>query len=145
MKFPSLSMLSLLFAWCSASTIPSTPRGDDSPFVLITTKTSATMFKAADYPPGSGVYMCQDPNWGGCVEAPLPDLKEHPDAWCVGITGAWDNSISAFGPDKGLLCTIWDASACTGGGYNIRWPGIADLRTVGWDDKISSFWCVADV
>ncbi|KAF2814007.1 uncharacterized protein BDZ99DRAFT_516629 [Mytilinidion resinicola] len=136
MKLLSLPAFTLLFAWSSAATL-NTPRGEDPSFVLFTTKTGTTRPDA--YPPGSGVYMCKDPNWGGCVQAPLPDLKEHPEVWCIGITGSWDNAISAFGPDKGLLCTIWDASACTGGGYDIRWPGIPDLRTVGWDDKISSF------
>ncbi|KAJ7881519.1 hypothetical protein B0H14DRAFT_3760409 [Mycena olivaceomarginata] len=63
-------------------------------------------------------------------------------AQCVPFPSDFDNVISAFGPDSDQDCFIFVEDNCTGGTFGpIRNPGISDLRTIGFNDVISSFAC----
>ncbi|KAK4676329.1 hypothetical protein QC764_510715 [Podospora pseudoanserina] len=84
-----------------------------------------------------GVFVTQDINWGGRSEHLIVVRGQ-----CLTLGNGWPNVISAFGPDSGLTCTIWDNNGCTGPSFGpITFPGIANLVTVGWNDRINSFRC----
>lgn len=86
------------------------------------------------------VKYCMDINFGGdCLK-----VSQFNATQCVGIGKGFNDQISSFAPDKGLKCTIWSDFDCQGTGFRyITNPGVADLRTSGWNDVISSFECIA--
>ncbi|KAF2500047.1 hypothetical protein BU16DRAFT_235198 [Lophium mytilinum] len=100
-----------------------------------------------EVPPGSGVYFCPDKEWGHL------DHRENLCAWisaryfdegaaiCINFVDGYDNTISSFGPDRGLKCTVYDFSYCTGPSLDIWWPGYADMSWNGWDNRVSSYRC----
>ncbi|KAK5019074.1 hypothetical protein BJ546DRAFT_449865 [Cryomyces antarcticus] len=85
------------------------------------------------------VYVCTDINWGGqCSYIATPLNK------CVVLEGALLDSISSFGPDQGGFCIITDNPRCgvSSPYFDISYPGIADLRTIGWNDRVQSYICL---
>ncbi|CAO1597572.1 MAG: hypothetical protein LQ349_001079 [Xanthoria aureola] len=84
------------------------------------------------------VKVCKDINFRGRCET-LTANKQR----CYDLFNGWSNEISAFGPERGTSCTIYDNRGCYGPEYaGIRYPGISDLRRVGWNDRASSYRCV---
>ncbi|VBB74915.1 Putative protein of unknown function [Podospora comata] len=85
-----------------------------------------------------GVYVTVHIYWGGTSAYISPVNR----GACADLVPAWKNVISSFGPDSPLVCWIYDGDWCTGDWYGpIYNPGIADLTTVGWNDRINSFIC----
>ncbi|KAK4172391.1 hypothetical protein QBC36DRAFT_197087 [Triangularia setosa] len=84
-----------------------------------------------------GIFVTADINFGGRSEHLIVTRGS-----CLTLGNGWPNVISSFGPDSGLTCTIWDDNGCTGASRGgIVFPGISNLVTVGWNDRINSFRC----
>ncbi|KAK4238368.1 hypothetical protein C8A03DRAFT_33609 [Achaetomium macrosporum] len=89
-----------------------------------------------------GVIICRDINWaqGTCGYAKQP--------WnvCIRLDSPWWHTISSIGPDEynaivaysDFNCGSSDQIAIFNPGYGLS-RSQADLRTVGWNDKIGSF------
>ncbi|KAK4160697.1 hypothetical protein QBC43DRAFT_337980 [Cladorrhinum sp. PSN259] len=63
---------------------------------------------------------------------------------CLTLGNGWPNTISSFGPDSGLTCNVFDNDGCNnsaGSVTGIRFPGVSDLNTFGFNDRINSFVC----
>ncbi|KAF2797048.1 hypothetical protein K505DRAFT_151410 [Melanomma pulvis-pyrius CBS 109.77] len=91
-----------------------------------------------------GFYMTTDPEWGYGHQTGerLHDWTSDPG--CVSLEGTpFDKSISSFGPDEGVKCTVYDETDCTGEELVIFHPGYAEMGWDGWDDRISSLNCSA--
>ncbi|ETW80094.1 hypothetical protein HETIRDRAFT_419684 [Heterobasidion irregulare TC 32-1] len=61
---------------------------------------------------------------------------------CVGVGSNFNDDVSSFGPDPGLVCTIYSDAGCVGratGG--IVYPGIDNLADYNNNDAMSSFSC----
>lgn len=86
------------------------------------------------------VKLCTDPGWGGiCI------TKYAPQRDCIGKFSEFNDRISAFGPEKGQRCTIYKDDGCKGDYFtNIRYPGYSNLKTIGFDNQMSSYDCVFD-
>ncbi|TFK67856.1 hypothetical protein BDN72DRAFT_73481 [Pluteus cervinus] len=88
------------------------------------------------------VYYCTDINWGGsCHQSPPVDGSCHN---MQGGVAQYNDQISSFGPDPNLYCIIFrdlDCKFTTGGYTSVGYPGVADLRTIGFNDAISSYTC----
>ncbi|KAK4207474.1 hypothetical protein QBC37DRAFT_380041 [Rhypophila decipiens] len=84
------------------------------------------------------VFITEHANWGGRNEL----LTQNTGA-CRTLGNGWPNTITAFGPDPGVTCTIYDRPQCQGSQFwPIRNPGYANLNTIGWNDRIQSFNCL---
>ncbi|KAK0664520.1 hypothetical protein QBC41DRAFT_359175 [Cercophora samala] len=78
-----------------------------------------------------GVFVTADINWGGRSEHLIVVRGQ-----CLTLGNGWPNVISSFGPDSGLN------NGCTGPSFGpITFPGIANLVSIGWNDRINSFRC----
>ncbi|KAH8799686.1 hypothetical protein F5884DRAFT_905190 [Xylogone sp. PMI_703] len=98
-----------------------------------------------------GVEICTDINWGGQCGyqvQPLSDPNMISQVWqCIVLTSPWLYTISSFGPDQGAYaqlhgdtccgCTCEAPSGCTAA---VTYPGFADLRDIGWNDAIGSWY-----
>ncbi|KAK0742578.1 hypothetical protein B0T21DRAFT_435002 [Apiosordaria backusii] len=85
-----------------------------------------------------GVYVTIHINWSGGGGWIGPVNR----GACADLVVSWKNVISSFGPDSPLVCWIYDGDWCTGDWYGpIYNPGIADLTTIGFNDRINSFIC----
>ncbi|KAF1987667.1 hypothetical protein K402DRAFT_43369 [Aulographum hederae CBS 113979] len=89
--------------------------------------------------------MCTDPWWsnrettGNCRVFPIRYGA------CISLPGTpFFKTISSFGPDEGMKCTVFDALGCQGRSFDIWYPGYADMRWNGWDDRIQSYRCAPD-
>ncbi|TLD20382.1 hypothetical protein PspLS_08461 [Pyricularia sp. CBS 133598] len=85
-------------------------------------------------------YACIHPGW----TAPCQYFVIGVSTQCYNFLGDWDNSISAFGPDQGTICNLYDSPNCVDSPRTIGslvWPGISDLAALGWDNAVSSFRC----
>ncbi|GAB1312742.1 hypothetical protein MFIFM68171_02952 [Madurella fahalii] len=95
--------------------------------------TGITLDKRARYT----VYITQHINWNGIAQNLGLNTGE-----CHSLGNGWPRIVSSFGPSAGVTCTIYDNSRCRGSAYGgIRYPGIANLRTIGWNDRIMSLRC----
>ncbi|KAJ7204911.1 hypothetical protein C8J57DRAFT_1673250 [Mycena rebaudengoi] len=64
---------------------------------------------------------------------------------CVNLGPDLDKQVSSFGPDQGQNCFLWRFPAC--GSFNsakdlvqnVRFPGIANLADVNFDNAMSSY------
>ncbi|EON62732.1 hypothetical protein W97_01957 [Coniosporium apollinis CBS 100218] len=85
-----------------------------------------------------GVYICEHTYFHGHCEHQVTALAQ-----CNRLTDYWKLRISSFGPDQGLLCTVYDNDDCINPtrGYSFQYPGDVDLNTVGWNDRIRSYIC----
>ncbi|TFK72120.1 hypothetical protein BDN72DRAFT_855751 [Pluteus cervinus] len=92
----------------------------------------------------SEVFYCTDINYGGnCHHS--PKITANPAGVCHNMKGdvaQFNDAISSFGPDEDLLCTVFNLS--NGRGVPVDYPGYADLRTIGFNDVISSYLCYVD-
>ncbi|ORX89856.1 hypothetical protein BCR34DRAFT_319398 [Clohesyomyces aquaticus] len=87
----------------------------------------------------AGVYVCPDPNWTGHCKYYRQCMGSSPDNCMV-----LDGKASAIGPDMGAKCLFYKNAFCDdigGGRLQLEWPGVADLRTNGWDDVVRSYQC----
>ncbi|MCJ1229044.1 hypothetical protein MMC12_005708 [Toensbergia leucococca] len=90
-----------------------------------------------------GVYICADINWGGtCGYAVQPTYT------CIDLGSDWDKKISSFGPDESTECVLYNVHGCLpdyasfpNGQPDIHYPGVADMRTISFNDLTSSFRC----
>ncbi|KAK4220802.1 hypothetical protein QBC38DRAFT_341117, partial [Podospora fimiseda] len=87
------------------------------------------------------VYVTEDINFTGRAENLAIELGQ-----CLTLGNGWPNTISSFGPDQGTSSFLYENSLdnCnTNGAWDgtIQWPGIADLRSIGFNDRINSFKC----
>ncbi|KAF2668588.1 hypothetical protein BT63DRAFT_456231 [Microthyrium microscopicum] len=94
---------------------------------------------AQEAPLDNGVYVCLDPNFTGlCQTWPMFAFS----GWCRTLPDPWYKQISSFGPDPSVACYLYSGDHCDGEGYGlIRYPGIANLGDVGWDNRAGSFKC----
>ncbi|KAK3078686.1 hypothetical protein LTS18_006878, partial [Coniosporium uncinatum] len=85
--------------------------------------------------PARGVYYCLDTLWRGKCWHGL--VTPYPRNACWRFPAEGRNSMSCFGPDIGVSCRMWQKYSCFEGGpwRQVNFPGIADLNTVGWNDK----------
>ncbi|OCK79648.1 hypothetical protein K432DRAFT_443726 [Lepidopterella palustris CBS 459.81] len=87
----------------------------------------------------SGVYICSDINWGStCVHLVAPLGGQD----CIKL----DGTASSIGPDQGLTCTFYRNGFCDDLGdkpLTLKYPGVKDLTTIGWNDQARSYSCVA--
>ncbi|MCJ1252134.1 hypothetical protein MMC30_009372 [Trapelia coarctata] len=84
-----------------------------------------------------GLYICNNINFG----APCVHLS-NPFGDCVNLDSNFNDQVSSLGPDAGARCTFHVNYGCSGDFLQgITNPGISDLRTVGFNDKISSYYC----
>ncbi|KAK4185841.1 hypothetical protein QBC35DRAFT_388652 [Podospora australis] len=85
----------------------------------------------------NGVFVGEHAHYGGRTE----HLRVAVGV-CHTLGNGWPNIITAFGPDPGRVCTIYDDNFCSGASYaNIVNPGFPDLGIIGWNDRINSFRC----
>ncbi|TFK67861.1 hypothetical protein BDN72DRAFT_858832 [Pluteus cervinus] len=99
----------------------------------------------------NSVYYCTDINWGGDCHLSPPITGEDVCHNIEGGVGQFNDQISSFGPDSGLYCIIFNSDnvdrdyncVFNTNGYmaGITSPGYADLRTIGFNDVISSYLC----
>ncbi|KAJ7105690.1 hypothetical protein C8R44DRAFT_806666, partial [Mycena epipterygia] len=69
---------------------------------------------------------------------------------CVDLGPDLDKLVSSFGPDPGQTCFLWRFHGC--GSFNtandevmnIKYPGIANLGDVNFDNAASSYHCIFD-
>ncbi|TFK72121.1 hypothetical protein BDN72DRAFT_855753 [Pluteus cervinus] len=92
------------------------------------------------------VFYCTDVNWSGnCHQSPITVDQEGVCRNLKDDVARFNDAISSFGPDEDLHCTVFKDFDCpTNNLYNyaaIEYPGYADLRTIGWNDVISSYTC----
>ncbi|KAM7194409.1 hypothetical protein V8F20_007935 [Naviculisporaceae sp. PSN 640] len=86
------------------------------------------------------VYIGEHANWSTSGRTELLTMNT---AACHTLGNGWPGIITAFGPDSGVTCTIYDRPGCTGSQFwPIRNPGYANLASIGWNDRIRSFVCV---
>ncbi|EJD40055.1 hypothetical protein AURDEDRAFT_127884 [Auricularia subglabra TFB-10046 SS5] len=80
-----------------------------------------------------GVYFCENANFLGA---------------CYGATPRYKNTISSFGPDKGLKCQLYLDGRCAQGPSRgpIHHPGIDSQQEfiqhgINYHDQVNSFFC----
>ncbi|QRV89269.1 hypothetical protein RhiJN_17287 [Ceratobasidium sp. AG-Ba] len=85
-----------------------------------------------------GVYWCDNVNfWQPCEY-----VNGFSSGQCVEVGSVWNDRISSFGPDFGIICNVFSDGNCKGKVYyGIANPGITNLGDVGMNDAISSFRC----
>ncbi|KAK8255339.1 hypothetical protein HDK77DRAFT_478927 [Phyllosticta capitalensis] len=123
MHFLSIILLNLLAVMSTAAPLETSPL-----------KEVGSISARQDNPFFFGAYMCSDPDWKGtCIE--VQRLK----GYCI-IYGK-TSDISSFGPDKGFTCSAYGTFDCTGDSLKLEYPGVSDLASLGWDNRIISFRC----
>ncbi|TFK67858.1 hypothetical protein BDN72DRAFT_879381 [Pluteus cervinus] len=103
---------------------------------VLATYASATM--------GAAVYYCTNANWGGDCHHSPPITTINVCHNLEGGVAEFNDAISSFGPDQGLVCVAFRDFNCNNdqGELVIEWPGVADLSSdAGWNDAISSYLC----
>ncbi|KZW01169.1 hypothetical protein EXIGLDRAFT_718933 [Exidia glandulosa HHB12029] len=140
--------------------------------LIATTALSAVLVHSApaiDRRSGPGVFMTTDINWQGKTKY-FPDVLSYgkADNGCISLAFYPDlvDSVSSFGPDKGLSCLLYTTLDCnqeheidTSHYFGpITWPGVSTTAEwsnpkyltfsdsqAGWNynDKIISFLCVS--
>ncbi|KAL9607033.1 MAG: hypothetical protein Q9167_008013 [Letrouitia subvulpina] len=92
-----------------------------------------------------GVYFCNDINWGAPCYHRTQEL-----AVCKDLSSTYAGKVSSIGPDQGTKCSVYSLAGCIpsygepyDGHLEITYPGIADLRTVNFNDKAQSVICYA--
>ncbi|TFK72122.1 hypothetical protein BDN72DRAFT_836729 [Pluteus cervinus] len=105
--------------------------------LLLTTFTSSAFAEFA-------VFYCTDVNWQGTCHHSPPIVG----GVCHNMEGGveqFNNAISSFGPDEFITCLVFKAFDCPSNPIEnwaqINYPGIANLRTIGFDNQISSYRC----
>jgi len=91
--------------------------------------------------PARGTYYCTDTLWRGkCYHSLVTDNARNA---CWGYPPETRNAISSFGPDPGVSCRVWEKTSCFQGGpwKQFNFPGVADLNTVGWNDRVRAYAC----
>ncbi|KAK3339377.1 hypothetical protein B0H65DRAFT_476283 [Neurospora tetraspora] len=85
------------------------------------------------------VYVCITTGWNRC------SVLDANRGQCYDLTKMDDlgSSLTGFGPDPGLTCSLFSNQDCTGDHLDyISYPGIGDLHDKGWNDKAKSYKCV---
>ncbi|KAM7213088.1 hypothetical protein V8F06_011511 [Rhypophila decipiens] len=97
---------------------------------------SVEITKRAPY----NIYIGEHANWSTSGRTELLSLNT---GACHTLGNGWPAIITAFGPDPGVTCTIYDRPQCQGSQFwPIRNPGYANLNAIGWNDRIRSFNCL---
>ncbi|KAJ7256080.1 hypothetical protein C8J57DRAFT_1517812 [Mycena rebaudengoi] len=97
---------------------------------------AATALPPAPQTPGN-VRVCTDAGFTGNCQTLNGGSTQ-----CVNVPGGFNDEISSFGPDDGQDCFIFADAGCVGAQNGpIRFPGISNLKTVGFNDKMSSWKC----
>ncbi|KAI8631756.1 hypothetical protein F5Y19DRAFT_492716 [Xylariaceae sp. FL1651] len=91
-----------------------------------------------------GLYLCE--NWGFNEQPNF--CHEYTEPWgkCTTITDLFptdSRGVSSAGPSPGNWCTLYENEGCTGAELQLYYPGYADLKAVGWNDRAKSFNCAA--
>ncbi|KAF8598966.1 hypothetical protein BDV93DRAFT_526448 [Ceratobasidium sp. AG-I] len=87
-----------------------------------------------------GVYFCDGINW----TIPCLYVSGFSSNQCVNFGNDFNDKVSSFGPDNTIKCYLWSDWDCKGTKtIYLTNPGAADLRTINFNDKDSSFQCVA--
>lgn len=88
------------------------------------------------------VYICEIANWGGLCHYITASQGE-----CMTLSAGSAPQIRGFGPDRGQLCRLYDQANCAAEAsafehLDLEFPGVGDLREIGWGGKMSSWRCV---
>ncbi|KAK8221897.1 hypothetical protein M8818_000062 [Zalaria obscura] len=88
-----------------------------------------------------GVYMCTEANWSGNCQ-----YLAYPVDTCVQLSDEWASQVSSFGPDAGTSCMIMQGHCSSSEDFygDIVSPGYADLSTIEWSDRMTSYLCFAE-
>ncbi|KAF2709769.1 hypothetical protein K504DRAFT_534084 [Pleomassaria siparia CBS 279.74] len=91
-----------------------------------------------------GVYYTTDKNWGNGHTTGDRYHDTIETLSCRHLAPPFVDSISSFGPDSGVKCTVFDTPLCISNGSSLEiWnEGYADMSWNGWDNRIRSFLCV---
>jgi len=84
------------------------------------------------------LYACDDPNWSGHCLNMKAEIRT-----CYNLVDGWGGQISSAGPDKTITCALFSLVNCEPSAHQmfIRWPGISDMRDIGFDNAAWSFEC----
>ncbi|KAI0111247.1 hypothetical protein GGR51DRAFT_509457, partial [Nemania sp. FL0031] len=86
----------------------------------------------------AGVYLCTDSYFNGyCVHIVQPLWQ------CINLSGDLNDKVSSVGPDAPSYCLFYGAFNCddSENHFGTFSPGINDLATLNYNDKISSYIC----
>ncbi|KAK7729469.1 hypothetical protein SLS57_001954 [Botryosphaeria dothidea] len=143
-----MQLTTLLLATGSlAAALPTTnpPTIDNTPVLIptnitlaadntIVTATTTTLEKRWAY---KDVTFCMDANHRGqCATMKI----RH--ALCYNMDRTWNDRVSSVYPARDFRCRLFANANCQGGWKDVgpNWS-IANLKTIGWNDKMSSLDC----
>ncbi|KAJ7266077.1 hypothetical protein C8J57DRAFT_1469929 [Mycena rebaudengoi] len=84
------------------------------------------------------VNACTNANFGGCISLNFATIP----TGCITVPASVNNAISSAQAVTGIRCTFFDAANCSGTSVVVA-GNIANLGTVGMNDKTSSVSCVS--
>jgi len=87
------------------------------------------------------VYLCTVASWEQCT------YHRGTEGTCYNVEDSSLNLIRGFGPDRYQKCRMYDKPNCAEDGspftwYDLQYPGLDDIRKVGWGNKLKSWRCV---
>ncbi|KAJ7250387.1 hypothetical protein C8J57DRAFT_1723656 [Mycena rebaudengoi] len=84
------------------------------------------------------VNVCTNANFGGCISLNFGTIP----TGCITVPASVNNAISSAQAVTGIKCTFFDGANCSGTSVVIA-GNVANLGTVGMNDKTSSVSCVS--